>query len=176
MPGAPSRHELTTNKAETARRYMSAREVEQESKAHAQKLADETAAELEDLAQSMADITNTMSGVLMQVAQAAKSAGDTTRTTAKHLETTSVEMRETAREWTQVAKNLKLSLQSQYQRVLVIAALSAAIGSASATLLHHYLPDSQPSSPSQPTVTIDTDALAIEIINRWRQYQTGSAR
>lgn len=177
MHGAPSKHESTLSKAETARRFLSAREVEQAAKAQAQELADATAAEMEELARSMVTITNTMSEVLTQIALSARSAGETTKEASKRLVTTAQEMEKTAKSWEATARVLQTRLADRSRRVLGAMLLSAAVGTASAALLHHYLPD-LPTPATQPVIQIDTQKLAGEVISQWRRYQaeSGNAR
>lgn len=156
-------------KSETARRFKSAQEIEREAQAQAQALADATAAELEELARSMHDITNKMCAVLEQVALHTKTTRDTAASAAKTLSGTAETMTDTVRTWSHLAGQVHLERAGQFRRWLAVAALSAGVGSVSAGLLLHYWPASTP----LPQVTIDTGHLATEIISQWRQYQAG---
>jgi len=156
-------------KSETARRFKTAQEIEIEARAQAQALADATAVELEELARSMHDITNKMCAVLEQVAQHTRTTRDTAASAAKTLGEAAETMTETARTWSHMVGQVRADRAGQFRRWLVVAALSAGVGSGSAGLLLHYWPASTP----LPQVTIDTGHLATEIISQWRQYQAG---
>lgn len=161
------------SKTEMVKRFKNAREVEQEAQQHAQMLADRTAAELESLARTMTEITSRMADALDRTTQHARTTSDSATQAGKTLTATVEALTRTVSAWDQAATKMQLQLSGQSRRWLAAVALSAVLGSVSATLLHHYVLDS-PSQPSAITVTTDTDQLARQIVERWRQYQQGS--
>lgn len=161
------------NKTETIRSFKTAQEVEQEALVKAQALADATAAEFEELATSMHDMINMMADVLTKIMRHTNTTSETTNKSAILLKETNEKMDQIATQLQFTAESMRSAQISLARRWLGAVAMSAVVGSASASLLSYYFPGLRSQTPA-PTITIDTDHLSQRIIERWRQIQQGA--
>jgi len=117
------------NKAETVQRFKSAQDIELEAQIKAQALADATAVEFEQLANSMHDMINMMSDVLVKIMQS-------TNTTTETANKSAILLKETTEKVGSVATRLQISAQSiqndhvsLFRRWLVAVVLAGIVGS-----------------------------------------------
>ncbi|WP_299534589.1 hypothetical protein [uncultured Herbaspirillum sp.] len=125
------------NKLETALRYKTAAEIEQEATKKAQLLADKTAAELLQLAESMTTVTTEMRESFTKVGRATVASAQVVKNAAKVVEAASQVLTQSAEKLETEVRRAR-SRRGRYRELLLAVVLSAIVACVCQHLLQRF--------------------------------------